>query len=86
MFKSILPSRKIPDAEFFMVTSPTSPTEGSKENYPALNTTTNTTKSRAEKPKKSKSKDSPVEPVAMEQAFDKLLVSRAGLTYVSSVF
>ncbi|KAI0342708.1 hypothetical protein BDW22DRAFT_1357179 [Trametopsis cervina] len=73
MFKSILPSRKIPDAEFFMVTSPTSPTEGSKENYPALNTTTNTTKSRAEKPKKSKSKESPVEPVAMEQAFDKLL-------------
>jgi hypothetical protein len=75
MFKSILPSKKVPDADFFMVTSPTLPSEGAKENYPALATTTNTTKIRAEKPKKSKTKDLPMEPVAMEQAFDKLLVS-----------
>ncbi|KAI0687738.1 armadillo-type protein [Cytidiella melzeri] len=73
MFKSILPSKKLPDPDFFMVTSPTSPTEGAKENYPALSTAANTTKTRSEKPKKPKGKGSPVEPVAMEQAFDKLL-------------
>lgn len=74
MFKSILPSKRLPDSDFFMVT-PTSPTEGSKENFPALATATNTTKTRVEKPKKSKTKDATIEPVAMEQAFDKLLVS-----------
>lgn len=69
MFKSILPSRKLPDGDFLMVTSPL---DGSKENYPALTTTTNmTTKLKV---KKSKSRDSPVEPVATEQAFDQLLV------------
>lgn len=74
MFKSILPSKRLPDSDFFMVT-PTSPTEGSKENFPALAPATNTTKTRVEKPRKSKTKDATIEPVAMEQAFDKLLVS-----------
>lgn len=72
MFKSILPSRKLPDGDFLMVTSPL---DGAKENYPALTATTNmTTKFKPDKVKKSKSRDSPVQPVATEQAFDQLLV------------
>lgn len=72
MFKSILPSKKVPDAEFFMVTPQV---DSSKENYPAWGSAPNTAKTRADKPKKSKSKDTSFEPVAMEEAFDKLLVS-----------
>ena len=72
MFKSILTSKKVPDAEFLIV-SPQA--DSSKENYPAWSGAPNTGKTRGEKPKKSKGKDSPVEPAAMEEAFDKLLVS-----------
>lgn len=76
MFKSILPSKRLPDADFFMVTSPT---EGSKENFPALATVTTNTplaKNRGvDKVKRGKTKETSLEPVAMEQAFDKLLVS-----------
>lgn len=74
MFKSILPSRKMSETDFFMVTPPV---DSHKENYPALATTTNTTKSKPEKQKKSKSKDSPVETFETEQAFDQLLVRRS---------
>lgn len=71
MFKSILPSKKVPDAEFHMITPPV---DSSKENYPAF-APANTGKTRLDKPKKSKSKDTtPVEPAAMEEAFDRLLV------------
>lgn len=72
MFKSILPSKKNTDPDFFMVTPQV---DSSKENYPAWGNNANTVKPRTEKPKKSKSKDTPVEPAAMEEAFDKLLVS-----------
>lgn len=72
MFKSILPSKKIPDSEFFMVTPQA---VSSKENYPAWTSNGNVSKPRIEKSRKSKGKDTPVESVAMEEAFDKLLVS-----------
>ena len=73
MFKSILPSRKMPDAEFLIVTPQT---DSHKENYPALSSATNTTKTKT---KKSKDKDTPmvIDTEQTEQAFDELLVRDA---------
>ena len=71
MLKSILPSRKVPDADFTMVTSPPEPANG-KENYPTI--PTNLARLRGDKSKKSKGKEV-IQDVQTEQAFDKLLVS-----------
>ncbi|KAI0076019.1 hypothetical protein K474DRAFT_1313687 [Panus rudis PR-1116 ss-1] len=74
MFKSILPSRRLPATEFTMVTTLGDSAVNGKENYPALATTTNITKPRAEKHKKSKStKDVKDNAPDMEQAFTQLL-------------
>ena len=62
------------DGDFFMVTSPA---DSHKENYPVVApAVTISTKTKA---KKSKGKDSPVEAMAMDQAFDQLLVRRRSL-------
>ena len=75
MFKSILPSRKMSDSDFLMITSPV---DSHKENYPAMPpTATATTKTKS---KKSKGKESPMEAMAMDQAFDQLLVRRRSIT------
>lgn len=78
MFKSILPSRRIPSSDFTMLTTLDDSALNGKENYPALAISTNvpTAKSRNDKTqKKSKSKEQPVvEGVDMEQEFDRLLV------------
>ena len=68
MFKSILPSRKMPDADFLIVSPQV---DSHKENYPT--SAMNTTKTKS---KKSKDKESPVsmDVVQTEQAFDQLLV------------
>ena len=59
------------DGDFFMITSPV---DSHKENYPAMPPpTTATTKTKT---KKSRGKESPVEAVETEQAFDQLLVRR----------
>ena len=71
MFKSILPSRKMSDGDFFMITSPV---DSHKENYPAMPPPASTTAKT--KTKKSKGKESPVEAMETEQAFDQLLVRR----------
>ncbi|EKM58484.1 uncharacterized protein PHACADRAFT_117477 [Phanerochaete carnosa HHB-10118-sp] len=67
MFKSILPSRKLSDTDFLMVTAQA---DSHKENYPA--SPMNTTRAKL---KKSKDKDSPVamDLVQTEEAFDQLL-------------
>ncbi|GJE96199.1 hypothetical protein PsYK624_123930 [Phanerochaete sordida] len=67
MFKSILPSRKLPDSDFLIVTPQA---DSHKENYPAP--AVNTTKTKS---KKSKDKDAPapMDVVQTEQAFDQLL-------------
>ena len=67
MFKSILPSRKVPDSDFFMVTQPIE----SKENYPVG---TSVSKAKTEKRKKSKDQESTPDAMQTEQAFDQLLV------------
>lgn len=72
MLKSLLPSRKLPDAEFTMLTSPVDPAANGKENYPMAGT--NVSRLRGEKNKKSKGKEVNKD-VPTEQAFDKLLVS-----------
>ena len=73
MLKSILPSRKIPDAEFTMLTGAhADEAANGKENYPAV--PSNFSRLRGEKSKKSKGKDVN-QGVPMEAAFDKLLVS-----------
>ena len=73
MFKSILPSRKMPDADFLIVTPQT---DSHKENYPALSSAPATTKTKS---KKSKDKDTPmvIDAEQTEQAFDELLVRDA---------
>jgi hypothetical protein len=73
MFKSILPSRKVPDGDFFMVTPPA---DSLKENYPALGTasTNHAPKAKTEKRKKSKDQETPPDVAVTEQAFDQLLV------------
>ena len=74
MLKSILPSRKIPDADFTMVTAaPADEVANGKENYPAV--TSNFSRLRGDKSKKSKGKEVN-QGIHMEAAFDKLLVSR----------
>ena len=79
MFKSILPSRRIPSSDFHMLTSPIDPAESDtngKENYftsPYDPNTTNNAKPKTEKRKKMKGKAQP-EPET-PQDFDKLLVS-----------
>lgn len=70
MFKSILPSRKLPDTDFTMVTP--DPALNGKENYPAIGT--NVSRLRGEKSKKSKGKEVN-QSIPTEQAFAKLLVS-----------
>ena len=72
MLKSLLPSRKLPDADFTMLTSPVDPTANGKENYPVAGT--NASRLRGEKSKKSKGKEVSQD-VPTEQAFDRLLVS-----------
>ncbi|KIP10477.1 hypothetical protein PHLGIDRAFT_84977 [Phlebiopsis gigantea 11061_1 CR5-6] len=67
MFKSILPSRKMSDGDFFMITSPV---DSHKENYPAMPPPATPTKTKT---KKSKGKESPVDTMETEQAFDQLL-------------
>ena len=78
MFKSILPSRKLPDADFTMLTSPPEPLTHGKENYPAM--VNNIARLRGEKVKKSKGKEVSQD-VPTEQAFDKLLVSSHCVSY-----
>lgn len=72
MLKSLLPSRKLPDAEFTMLTSPVDPAVNGKENYPMAGT--NVSRLRGDKNKKSKGKEVNKD-IPTEQAFDKLLVS-----------
>ncbi|KAJ3557949.1 hypothetical protein NM688_g1197 [Phlebia brevispora] len=83
MLKSLLPSRKLPDAEFTMLTTGLDPPVNGKENYPAVGT--NVSRLRGEKTKKHKGKEVSQE-VPTEQAFDKLLVCRihCPTTYVSN--
>ncbi|TBU33445.1 armadillo-type protein [Dichomitus squalens] len=77
MFKSILPSRRIPSSDFQMLTSPIDSTESDatgKENYFANAYDTNTTnnaKPKADKRKKMKGKAQPESEAP--QDFDKLL-------------
>ena len=78
MFKSILPSRRIPSSDFQMLTPPIDPSEtelNGKENYFTNNTPYDlNAKPRMEKRKKTKGKGQP-ESEAPED-FDRLLVGR----------
>lgn len=76
MFKSILPSKRIPDSEFTMITTATDPTFNGKENHPALTVTTNVPKPRQEKEKtkKSKGKAQPLSTGDVEYEFTRLMV------------
>ncbi|KAI0649472.1 armadillo-type protein [Trametes meyenii] len=75
MFKSILPSRRLPATDFQMLTTPTDPSESEpngKENYFTYDAT-HDAKPRTEKRKKAKSKAQPEnEPLSTED-FDRLL-------------
>nr|VWP00159.1 Zn(2)-C6 fungal-type domain-containing protein [Ganoderma boninense] len=79
MFKSILPSRRIPSSDFQMLTSPIDPPESDangKENYFAIpydSTTTNNAKPKTEKRKKMKGKA--LSEQETPEDFDRLLVS-----------
>lgn len=89
MFKSILPSKRIPDSEFTMLTTGTESAVNliGKENNPALTVTTNVpTRSRPEKEKtkknKGKAQNLPVEDVEYE--FTRLMV-RFSLLFLPSL-
>ena len=74
MFKSILPSRKVPDGEFCIVSPPA---DSHKENYPATvgpASTVSAPKVKTEKRKKAKEQDVVPDVAQTEQAFDQLLV------------
>ncbi|OCH93043.1 hypothetical protein OBBRIDRAFT_750238 [Obba rivulosa] len=73
MFRSILPSRRVPSADFQMLTgSPFAEPNGKENCYPHLTTATNE-RPRSEKHKKSKGKDTPVDGVVTTEAFNRLL-------------
>lgn len=76
MFKSILPSRRLPAADFQMLTTPAdSESEpNGKENYFA-NNTVNEAKAKTEKRKKMKGKGQPEQDRLSTEDFDRLLVS-----------
>ena len=80
MFKSILPSRRIPSSDFQMLTSPIDPSESEsqgKENYftnPYDSNATNAAKPKTEKRKKMKGKMQPEQEVIPTEDFDRLLV------------
>lgn len=77
MFKSILPSRRVPSADFQMLTNPPFSEPNGKENcYPHLTRAANE-RYRTEKQKNSKGKDMPMEGIVTTEAFDRLLVSLA---------
>ncbi|KAI0789852.1 armadillo-type protein [Abortiporus biennis] len=72
MFKSILPSRKVPsDDEFQMITAPVEPTQTTgKENHPAMNASTSATKKGK---KNGKAKDPVLQDEDVEQKFCRLM-------------
>ncbi|KAJ2982969.1 hypothetical protein NUW54_g10681 [Trametes sanguinea] len=77
MFKSILPSRRLPSADFQMLTTPIDPTESEpngKENYFAY-ATVNDAKPKTEKRKKAKTKGQQEQEPLSTEDFDRLLVS-----------
>ncbi|GBE87862.1 hypothetical protein SCP_1200870 [Sparassis crispa] len=73
MFKSILPSRRIPSADFLMITPPVDNSPNGKENHPGIPASHDTKPTRSEKNKKAKGKEHPVEGVPSEADFDRLL-------------
>ncbi|KAI0661800.1 armadillo-type protein [Cubamyces menziesii] len=80
MFKSILPSRRLPSADFQMLTTPIDPSESEpngKENYFTYNAT-HDTKARTEKRKKVKGKghqeQEPLSPEDFERLLDDLQI------------
>lgn len=79
MFKSILPSRRIPAAEFQMLTTPTDPMESEpngKENYFTYNGASDpNAKPRTEKRKKAKGKAQQGDEPLSTEDFERLLVS-----------
>ncbi|KAI9061130.1 hypothetical protein FKP32DRAFT_1594809 [Trametes sanguinea] len=75
MFKSILPSRRLPSADFQMLTTPIDPTESEpngKENYFAY-ATVNDAKPKTEKRKKAKTKGQQEQEPLSTEDFDRLL-------------
>ena len=78
MFKSILPSRRVPSTEFQMVTPPFDSILNGKENYyPESSAPAESKPSRIEKLKKRKGKEQAPDPdnQMTVHAFEKLLVS-----------
>ena len=80
MFKSILPSRRVPSSDFHMLTPPVDHTESEhngKENYFASRNTTydNNAKPQTEKRKKMKSKGQMEQDPLSTEDFERLLVS-----------
>ena len=77
MFKSILPSRRVPSSEFQMVTPPLDSALNGKENWPDPSMPVDTKHTRVEKSKKRKGKEQAPGPDSYmtTHAFEKLLVS-----------
>ena len=80
MFKSILPSRRVPSTDFQMLTAPLDPTEtepNGKENYFAqyANAYDTNAKPKTEKRKKMKSKGQMEQDPLSTEDFERLLVS-----------
>ncbi|KAH9831544.1 armadillo-type protein [Rhodofomes roseus] len=75
MFKSILPSRRVPATDFQMVTPPFDSVPNGKENYPELSASDELKPSRVEKSKKRKGKEQAQgsDSYATTHAFEKLL-------------
>ncbi|KAI0950755.1 hypothetical protein AcW1_007982 [Taiwanofungus camphoratus] len=74
MFKSILSSRRIPSADFQMLTGPAESALTGKENYPGVPSSSEDTKAmRSEKQRKRKAKDQSTEGYVTSEAFEKLL-------------
>ena len=77
MFKSILPSRRVPSTDFQMVTPPLDSAMNGKENWPDPSMPIDTKQTRVEKSKKRKGKEQAPGPdtYMATHAFEKLLVS-----------
>ena len=77
MFKSILPSRRVPSTDFQMVTPPLDSAFNGKENWPDPSIPIDNQQTRVEKTKKRKGKEQAPAPDSYmtTHAFEKLLVS-----------
>ncbi|CCM03607.1 uncharacterized protein FIBRA_05745 [Fibroporia radiculosa] len=73
MFKSLLPSRRVPSVDFQMVTSPVESASNGKENFPGTHPPADARTTRPEKSKKRKVKEQPVNGYLTSEAFEKLL-------------